>query len=188
MRTGMIRLVLGAAILSTGLAGVASLPGCHTAPKDDAGKQEMTEKVDATLAKAKTQDSTLEAFLGKAYGYAVFPKVGKGAVGVGGAYGKGQVFEQGKRVGYCDLSQATIGLALGGQTYTEIIAFENKEALDKFRHGGLKFAAQMTAVALQSGAALNAKYNDGVSVMTMGEKGLMAEASVGGQTFTYQPM
>ncbi len=187
MRTGTSRLALGAAILSAGLA-MGSLPGCHTAPKNDTAKQEQATHVDETLAKAKKQDPTLEAFLAKAYGYAVFPTVGKGAVGVGGAYGKGQVFEQGKRVGYCDLSQATVGLALGGQSYTEIIAFENKEALDKFRNGGLKFAAQLTAVALQTGAALNAKYTDGVSVMTMGEKGLMAEASVGGQTFSYQPM
>jgi lipid-binding SYLF domain-containing protein len=187
MRTETIRLVLGAAILSAGLT-MGSLPGCATAPKDDAGKQEQSTHVDETLAKAKKTDPTLEAFLGKAYGYAIFPTVGKGAVGIGGAYGKGQLFEQGKRVGYCDLSQATIGLALGGQSYTEIIAFENKEALDKFRNGGLKFAAQVTAVALQAGAALNAKYTDGVSVMTMGEKGLMAEASVGGQSFSYQPM
>ena len=90
-------------------------------------------------------------------------------------------------VGYCDLSQASIGLQLGGQAYTEIIAFEDKAALDKFKTGNLAFAAQATAVALKSGAGANAKYDDGVAVFTMGESGLMYEASIGGQSFSYQP-
>src|SRR4029450_4907774 len=102
--------------------------------------------------KAKVQDPALQAFLDKAYGYAIFPSVGKGAVGVGGAYGKGEVFERGNKIGYCDLSQATIGLALGGQTFTEIVAFENKAALDSFKGGNVKFAGQASAVGLKAGS------------------------------------
>jgi lipid-binding SYLF domain-containing protein len=116
------------------------------------------------------------------------PKVGKGAVGVGGAYGRGEVFERGTKIGYCDMSQATIGLALGGQAYTEIIAFENKAALESFKMGQLKLAAQATAVALKAGASANAKYTEGVSVLTASEEGLMVEAAIGGQTFSFQPL
>jgi lipid-binding SYLF domain-containing protein len=117
----------------------------------------------------------------------VFPTVGKGAVGVGGAYGKGVLYENGTPVGYCDLSQASIGLQLGGQGYTEIIAFENQDALNRFKSGNFAFDAQATAVALKSGAGANAKYANGVAVFTMDEAGLMYEASIGGQKFSYQP-
>jgi lipid-binding SYLF domain-containing protein len=167
---------------------VATLSGCATAPTSAAGRADLDRDVSAALARAGSEDPTLQAFLDKAYGYAIFPGVGKGAVGVGGAYGKGEVFERGKKIGYCDLSQATIGLQLGGQTYTEIIAFENKAALDNFKNGSLKFAGEATAVALKAGAGANAEYVEGVRVLTVGEQGLMFEAAIGGQTFTFQPM
>jgi lipid-binding SYLF domain-containing protein len=182
------RWTLAAIVAGAGISTLGTLGGCHTAPKDEAGKAELSNEVDAALKKAKSQDPSLEAFLNKAYGYAVFPTVGKGGLVVGGAYGKGEAFEQGKRVGYCDLTQATVGAQVGGQAYTEIIAFQDKSAFDNFRYGKLKFSAQATAVALHSGAGANAKYTDGVSVMTLGEKGLMAEASLGGQSFSFKPM
>jgi lipid-binding SYLF domain-containing protein len=175
-------------LLAAVLIGLATGSGCATAPTSPEDKATLSRDVATALAKAKGQDPSLQAFLAKAYAYAIFPTVGKGAVGVGGAYGKGEVFERGKKIGYCDLSQATLGLALGGQTFTEIIAFEDKAALDNFKYGKLKFAAQATAVALMSGASANAKYTDGVSVFTANPEGLMAEASIGGQTFSFQPL
>jgi lipid-binding SYLF domain-containing protein len=188
MGTGIVHRVVLASMIFAGMMAVTPLQGCKTEPKGEAGKAELSTDVDAALKRAKIHDPSLEAFLNKAYGYAVFPSVGKGGLVVGGAYGKGEAFEQGKRVAYCDITQATIGAQVGGQAYTEIIAFENKAAYDSFRFGKLKFAAQATAVALKSGAAANAKYTDGVSVMTTGESGLMAEASVGGQSFSYKPI
>jgi lipid-binding SYLF domain-containing protein len=86
------------------------------------------------------------------------------------------------------MTQATIGLALGGQAFTEIIVFENQAALDNFKNGNLKFAAQATATALKAGASANAKYTEWVSVLTASEEGLMAEAAIGGQTFSFQPL
>ena len=157
------------------VTGLVIFGGCATAPSSTEGKAALSRDVGTALAKAKVQDPGLQAFLDKAYGYAIFPSVGKGAVGVGGAYGRGEVFEQGKRIGYCDLSQATIGVALGGQAFTEIIGFENKAALENFKNGNLKFAAQATATALKAGASANAKYTDGVSVLTASEEGLMIE-------------
>jgi lipid-binding SYLF domain-containing protein len=164
------------------------LSGCSTTPESADDRIAMTAKVQDTIDRAKTADSGLGEFFEKSVGYAVFPTVGKGAIGVGGAYGKGQLYENGRLVGYCTLTQATIGLALGGQTYTEFIFFETAEALERFKSGNFAFAAQASAVALKSGAAANAKYENGVAGFTMGEAGLMYEASIGGQKFTYEPI
>jgi len=163
------------------------LAGCATAPKSAEGKADLQSEANATIAKAKKNDPSMTKVFQEAAGYAVFPTVGKGAVGVGGAYGKGVLYEGGAAVGYCDLSQASIGLQLGGQGYTEIIAFETRDAVNRFKSGDFAFDAQATAVALKSGAGANAKYANGVAVFTLDESGLMAEAAIGGQKFAYQP-
>lgn len=166
--------------------GLLALAACATAPKTVAGKADIESEAATAISRAKSTDSSLGQTLNTAAGYAVFPTVGKGAVGIGGAYGKGVLYEHGRAVGYCDLSQATIGLQLGGQSYTEMIAFKTQAALDRFKQGNFNFDAQATAVALKSGAGANAKYIDGVAVFTMDEAGLMYEASIGGQKFSYQ--
>ena len=102
---------------------------CSTAPRSAEGKAEIVGKAEAAVAKAEAKDPALTKVLRNAAGYAVFPTVGKGAVGVGGAYGKGVLYERGRMVGYCDLTQATVGIQLGGQSYTEIIAFETQKAV-----------------------------------------------------------
>lgn len=159
---------------------------CSTAPESEQGKANVRDEAAATLAKAQRNDPTLEPVLRDAKGYAVFPTIGKGAVGVGGAYGKGALYEGGAFAGYCDLSQCTIGFQLGGQAYSEVISFSTADALTRFKSGDFSFDAQATAVALKSGAGANAKYSNGVAVFTMDESGLMFEASVGGQKFSYQ--
>ena len=159
---------------------------CSTAPRSAEGKVEIVGKAEAAVAKAEAKDPALSKVLRNAAGYAVFPTVGKGAVGVGGAYGKGVLYERGRMVGYCDLTQATVGIQLGGQTYTEIIAFETQKAVDRFKSGHFAFDAQATAVVLKSGAVANAAYTDGVLVITTDEAGLMVEASIGGQKFSYR--
>jgi lipid-binding SYLF domain-containing protein len=169
-------------------AGAVLLAGCSTAPKSEAGQAQLTSKSENAIQMAKQADPGLQKFFDTAAGYAIFPSVGKGAVGVGGAYGHGELYQGGKRAGYCTLTQASIGLALGGQKYTELIFFESQAALDRFKSGNFAFAAQASAVALKSGVSANAKYSDGVAVFTMGEAGLMYEASVGGQKFNYQPI
>ncbi len=162
--------------------------GCAAAPKSTEGKAELTSKVQAAVDRATKQDPGLTKFFNEAAGYAVFPSVGKGAVGVGGAYGRGELYQGGKVVGYCTLTQASIGLALGGQKYTELIFFETPAALERFKSGNFAFAAQASAVALKSGASANAKYAGGVAVFTLGETGLMYEASIGGQKFKFEPI
>lgn len=175
---------LAAALLAS-CALLTVLPACSTAPKTSEGRSELDADVATAMDKFRTSDTGIDAFLAKAHGYAIFPTVGKGAIGIGGAYGKGELFEKGKKIGYCDLSQATIGLALGGQAYSELIAFETEHSLNRFKTGNFAFSAQASAVALKSGATANAKYADGVAVFSSGEAGLMYEASIGGQKFSY---
>jgi lipid-binding SYLF domain-containing protein len=174
-------------IASAGILLAMAMTACSTAPSSEAGKADIRDQATNSVATAQRNDPTLTPFIRDAAGYAVFPTVGKGAVGVGGAYGKGVLYEGGVFVGYCDLSQGSIGFQLGGQAYTEIISFETHDAVSKFKSGNFAFDAQATAVALKSGAGANAKYANGVAVFTMGESGLMFEASIGGQKFSYQP-
>jgi lipid-binding SYLF domain-containing protein len=146
------------------------------------------EKVQNTIQAFKKKDPGLNRFFAEAYGYAVFPSVIKGgAFGFGGAYGKGQVFEKGVVIGGASVSQGSIGFQLGGQSYSEIVFFKDKEALARFKSGNLKFAAQASAVAVTEGVAANAAYDNGVAVFSLPRKGLMVEAAIGGQRFVFKP-
>lgn len=129
----------------------------------------------------------LKTFKNKAYGYAIFPKITKAGLGIGGAAGKGVVYKGGKPIGEAKLIQASFGLQAGGQQYSEVIFFENKEALDHFTNGHLKFDGQASAVAISKGVSADIAYKDGVAVFTRAQGGLMAEASLGGQHFKYEP-
>jgi lipid-binding SYLF domain-containing protein len=140
-----------------------------------------------TIARFKEADPDLKAFFDKAHGYAVFPTVGKAGMGIGGAYGKGTVFEGGEAIGSASMKQLTIGLQLGGQTYSEIIFFEDEKALDDFKQGNFELGAQASAVAVTKGASADADFDNGVAVFTLAKGGLMAEASVGGQKFSFEP-
>ena len=145
------------------------------------------KKAEAAIAVFKKTDPSINKFFEKSVGWAVFPSVAKGAIGIGGAGGSGVLFEKGKAVGTTSLAQVTIGLALGGQEFAEIIFFENELALSSFKGGNFALAAQVSAVAAASGAAATAKYSQGVAVFTVAIGGLMYEASVGGQKFGFEP-
>jgi lipid-binding SYLF domain-containing protein len=148
--------------------------------------QEIKEAQD-TITAFKKADPSLSRFFNGAAGYAVFPTVTKGAIGIGGASGSGVLFEKGKATGKASLSQLTVGAQLGAQTYSEVIFFEATPALNDFKKGTLALAAQVSAVAASAGASDNAKYQSGVAVFTSGKGGLMFEASVGGQKFRFEP-
>jgi len=182
----MKKYLIGMTCVMASVIGLLAMPGCATAPGTVQGKSDIRDEAATALRKAQTSDPSLTTVLDESAGYAVFPTIGKGGAIIGGAYGKGVLYENGRAVGYCDLTQASIGAQLGGQSYTEIICFENTNSVDQFQQGKLRFDAQASAVALKSGAGANAKYRDGVAVFTMDEAGLMAEASVGGQQFSYQ--
>jgi len=143
--------------------------------------------VQKAIVEIKQVDPGIEAFFEHSAGYAVFPSVGKGAVVVGGAYGRGLVIADNQVEGYTTLTQASVGLALGGQKYAQFIFFKDRVALENFKRGNLEFAAQASAVAASKGASADTSYDKGVAVFTNAAGGLMVEGSIGGQKFTYTP-
>ncbi len=141
----------------------------------------------AVIQTFKKKDANIEKFFHSAAGWAVFPTIAKGGFVVAGAGGDGVLFVGGQPVGKSSMGQASVGLQLGGQTYSEIIFFENASTLSEFKKGNFALAAQASAVALSAGAAAAANYENGVAIFTATKTGLMYEASVGGQKFGYQP-
>ncbi len=154
--------------------------------------QSDSEKIKGLMSdadSAKTSllaaDSNLEDFFDNSAGYALFPNVGKGGLIIGGASGNGIVYEDGMAIGKAGLKKLNVGLQAGGQSIIEVIFFETTEDLEKFKEGDFEFGAEVSAVAVKSGIAANAKYKDGVAVFALPKAGLMASASVGGQKFSY---
>ncbi len=145
--------------------------------------EKLEPKVAATVEKLLEKDSGMQSFFDKAAGYAVFPTVGKGGFGIGGARGKGLLKVGGETVAVVTLTQLTIGFQAGGQAYSEFIFFEDEMALGNFRRGNYELSAQASAVAVTAGASADAKFNEGVAIFTEAKGGLMYEATVGGQKF-----
>lgn len=147
---------------------------------------EMELSVAKAIVDIKASDPEIQRFFDESAGYAVFPSVGKGGIGIGGAHGKGLVIVGEKAIGNTSLSQITIGLQLGGQVYSEFIFFKDDVALGNFQRGNYELGAQASAVAVTAGASADADYNKGVAIFTNVSGGLMYEASVGGQKFKYE--
>ncbi|MFV8325950.1 YSC84-related protein [Flavobacterium sp. ZS1P14] len=145
---------------------------------------------DSHTAKAEfvKSDPLMKGLFEKASGYVIFPNVGKGGIGVGGAVGNGVVYQNNKIIGMAKLTQLSIGFQAGGQAYREVIFFESKKELERFKGSRFEFSAQASAVAVTAGASANVKYTDGVMVFTMQKGGLMYEASIGGQKFKFNKL
>ena len=167
------------------MAVVASLTAC--AGWDPNQEQKEADEVKMTIAQFMEKDPGLKVFFEKSYGYAVFPNVGKGGYILGGTYGEGFVYEKGNPIGYASIVEASIGLQIGGQGFSEIIFFKDKFTLNYFKEGNYEFSARASAVAVNVGVAAKTDYDSGVAVFTMPKGGLMAEASVGGQKFIFEP-
>jgi len=164
-----------------------ALAACgSTKPTSDSDAKALNQECEAAMKSLKAEDPSIGKWFQTAYGYALFPSIGKGAIGIGGAYGKGQVYEQGKHVGYTTIKQGTIGLALGGQSFSEVIFFKDKTALSAYEEGNFQFAANASAVVVKAGAGATSDYSGGVKVFVLVKGGLMADASIGGQKFAYE--
>ena len=145
----------------------------------------MEEKSLETIERFKEKSWEMKSIFEKSYGYAVFPSIGKGGIVIGGAHGKGILYEKGKPVGNAKMTQITVGFQWGGQSYSEIIFFEDEEAMELFRSNRLELAAQASAIAVTAGISKDVPYNNGVAIYTLPKAGLMYEATVGGQKFKY---
>jgi lipid-binding SYLF domain-containing protein len=179
-RNNLIKLVLFALT-------VFLLPHSMKAQDEKEKKELISESQEAKADFLKT-DPSMNKLFNESYGYVIFPKNGKGGLVIGGSGGHGVVYEKGKTIGTAKMAQVTVGAQVGGESYREVIFFENKEALDRFKDNKVEFSSAVSAVAVKSGVAANAKYADGVAVFTHSLGGLMAEASVGGQKFTYKTL
>jgi lipid-binding SYLF domain-containing protein len=162
--------------------------GCEITPKEPEKKAELKSDADEAIAIMKAKDPSIQKFFDHAYGYAVLPKIFKGAFLAGFAYGRGEVYEKGTMIGYCNMKQASGGASIGGEFYREIIFFVEKKDLDAFCEGEYTFSTQATAVALTAGAAAKSDYKAGMAVFITMDSGLMADASLGGQKFNFEPI
>jgi lipid-binding SYLF domain-containing protein len=162
------------------------LAGCAT-PTTTAEKDALVKDATASRQAWIKGDPSIDGFVRKGYGYAHFPEVGKGGFIIAGAYGNGVVYEQGQHVGYAELTEGSLGLTVGGQKYSELVVFENKAAMDRFKTSEMNFGANANAVIAETGAGATASFVDGVAVFVRPIAGAMAEASLGGQHIKYIP-
>ena len=149
-------------------------------------------------------------YFNSSYGYAIFPTIGKGGIGIGGAHGSGGIYAQGKKMGTSKMTQITVGFQLGGQAFSQIIFFEDHRAYQSFTTGNFEFSAQASAVAITAGVSAEANtgggassgvsggrndattshsgYRKGMAIFTIAKGGLMYEAALGGQKYSYTPL
>jgi len=163
----------------------ALLIGCNAISQSTNKERKLVR--DCSVAKTEfiATDKLMSSLFNNAYGYVIFPNVGKGGIGIGGAAGNGVVFERGKIIGKAKLTQVSIGFQFGGQSYREVIFFESADDLGRFKGNKIEFSAQASAVAVTEGISGNVKYKEGVMIFTQQKGGLMYEASIGGQKFNY---
>lgn len=171
-------------VLALALASVVPL-GCSTSPKTEESRATMSADSSSALSDFR-QDSGIAAELDSAAGYAILPVVRKGAAIAGATWGRGEVYEHGKMIGYCRLSEGSIGAQVGGESYSELIIFKDQAALNKFKTGNYTFASNASAVAIKKGVNYPGNYRDGVAVFIHTTGGLMADASIGGQKIRYE--
>lgn len=165
----------------------------------------MADEYDDTIALFKNAGQSA-AFFGNSYGYAVFPTIGKGGLGVGAAHGSGRVYQRGKYVGDAKMNQVSVGLQAGGQAYSQIVFFQDERAFKEFTAGDFAFGADVGAVVITAAASASAgskgqtagasggkkdastvgKYHKGIAVFTLVKGGAMYEATVAGQKFKYK--
>jgi lipid-binding SYLF domain-containing protein len=182
-----------------GLRGIVLLLGAFIT--SSAWADNYSETVDVFRTAVNSE------FFDNSYGYAVFPTIGKGGIGIGGAHGKGQVYAKGAHVGDTTMTQITVGFQLGGQAFSQIIFFEDERSFTEFTTGNFEFGAQATAIAITASASAAATttgttagagshpsttttvggYHKGMAIFTVAKGGLMYEATVGGQKFGYKP-
>ena len=149
--------------------------------------QDRDAKAQEAIATFKESDPTIQRFFDAASGYVVIPTVGKAGFGIGGARGKGALYENGELTALVTMSQLSFGFQWVGQVYSELIFFEDSETLDNFKRGNFEMGAQVSAVAITAGASADTNFKSGMAIFTQAKGGLMYEASVGGQKFKVEP-
>jgi lipid-binding SYLF domain-containing protein len=170
------------------VASAAAVAGCESnSTNAPPARTEVTTRANAELAEFTTADPHIQDVLNSAVGYVVFPDIGEAAAGIGGASGRGIVYQDGKPVGTVKLEQVSVGPQLGGVTYGELIVFQNQQALNRLMNNSFEFGTQAEAAMVKAGAAAAARFDNGVGVYILSKGGLMAGVSLQGQKFHFEP-
>lgn len=162
--------------------------GCSTAPKSGAERRSLVAEAKAAVDMMIAKDPSLRDVIDRSAGFAVYPNVGAAGAVVGGAYGRGVVFERIRPVGFTELNQGAVGAIIGGQTYSQLIVFHDSAALDRLKAGNFDIGAEASAVLLKAGIAAATRVEGGFSIFQVPKGGLMATAAVTGQKINYEPM
>lgn len=172
------------------VVGLMFLAGCAepVTPTTPASRDYMSARVKGAISDFVAAKPSIKKMLASAYGYAVLPSIGSGALVIGGSEGRGEVFEHGRMIGYCKMSSASIGAQIGGQSFSELILFQNAATMAAFKEGETTFDARASAVVAASGSGTAANYVRGVLVYVLPLQGFMAQAAIGGQHFTFAPL
>src|SRR5215472_4221320 len=163
------------------------MAACSTAPRSPEGRDDLVRRAAAALTAWNQEIPGVEGFARQSVGYAMFPDVAKGGIGIGGAYGRGVVYERGQHIGYAGLSQGTLGLQFGGQAYKELIVFDDKAALERFKQGRFDLSAATSAILVKWGYAASVRTVEGFTVFYKPLGGFMREMVVAGQSLSFAP-
>lgn len=172
------------ALLTALFAGLFA--GCATAPATQAERQSLQTSARATLDEMIARNPAIQDTIRNAPGYAVFPSIGKGGVLVGGAHGRGILYERGVPTGFVSVEQASIGAQLGGQTFAQLLVLRTPQQVADVRAGRFTAGADLGVVVLTTGASARTNFNPNASVFVMPRGGLMVDVSVNGQRIKYQ--
>ena len=193
MRYALLSILAAAAVIMTGCQSSSTPPQSSTSasesstPQSASNRMAMNEQAQAALQQMTAKNAKIQDVVNNSYAYAIFPEVGSAAVGVGGASGKGVVYQNGQVVGTAKLDQGSVGLQVGGQTYSELIVFKDQDAYNRFTNGNLNFGAQTSATIVKAGAGGVAPFENGVAIYILPKGGLEAGVSVEGQKLTFHP-
>lgn len=160
--------------------------GCGGAtPNSQSDRFALQDQAQATIQSMMTKDASLRPKLDSAAGYAVLPNVGKGGLIVGGAHGRGVLYQNHQPIGFVELSQASIGAQAGAQSYSELVVFENASDLQRMKNNSFTIGGNVSAVVLSAGAGASTRFNNGVAVFIVPQGGVMAEVSISGQRLKF---
>jgi lipid-binding SYLF domain-containing protein len=163
-----------------------AMVGCETnSPDSQANHADLNQRSRTTVQQMTAQDPKLQDLINSSVGYVIFPEIGQGAVGVGGASGTGVLYRNGQSAGWVKLNQLSVGPQVGGQTYSELIVFQNDDALNRLMNNSLEFGTEASATIVKAGAAAAANFRNGMAVYILPKGGLEAGANINGQKFHY---
>lgn len=170
-----------------GIAGVTAMTSCATAPKSQSDRDALVQQAETTLQTMRKRDVNLDSLLQSSAGFVVLPNVGKAGFIAGGAHGRGVLYENGRPTGFVQLSQASVGAQVGAQSFSELIVFQNRSAVERLKRGKFELGANASAVALTAGAARSTNFVNGIAVFVLPRGGAMAELSISGQRLQFVP-